>query len=263
MIPKKIHYCWFGPKEQPRIVKDCIESWKKWLPEYEIQRWDETNVDLSHPFLKKAYTDKMYAFVADYVRLNSLYNEGGIYLDTDMLLLKPLDQFLHYKAFIGLESENYISCGIIGAIPYHPYIYNCLNFYRELKTDRLDYKQIVIPKIFTQIYREMYCYSGPIKKANHKNLRVFDKDFFYAYPNPIKSEPFNEYLNYITSDSYAVHLWHKSWKKKNALKVMREGNILKSLGFLCKEFLISNQTINSIYLRKIASALKQHLKNAQ
>lgn len=115
-IPKLIHYCWFGNKKKPQLVEDCISSWKKYLPDYEIIEWNEKNTDLKHTFLKKTYKLKKWAFVADFVRLKVLYEFGGIYLDTDMLMLKSLDSFLDDKCFFGAENETFISAGIIGVI---------------------------------------------------------------------------------------------------------------------------------------------------
>lgn len=120
MIPKKIHYCWFGGKPLPELAKRCINSWKKYCPNFEIIRWDESNSDLNIcPFVKEAYDAKMYAFVSDYIRLYALYNEGGIYMDTDEETIKPLDTFLSEKSFLHFE-EGFtkgfkIGAGIMGS----------------------------------------------------------------------------------------------------------------------------------------------------
>lgn len=114
MIPKIIHYCWFGGKELPESVQFCIDSWKKYCPEYQIKRWDEDNFDFTIcEYVKQAYEEKKWAFVSDYVRLYALVNEGGIYLDTDVEIIQPLDDFLSDKAFLGIESQKYISTAIM------------------------------------------------------------------------------------------------------------------------------------------------------
>ena len=108
-IPKIIHYCWFGKNEKPDIVKKCIDSWKKILNEYEIIEWNEKNFKIdSNKFVKQAYDSKKFAFVSDYVRVYALYNYGGIYLDTDVELLRPLDELLKDKMFCGWESRDQI-----------------------------------------------------------------------------------------------------------------------------------------------------------
>ncbi|MBR6148813.1 MAG: glycosyl transferase [Lachnospiraceae bacterium] len=114
MIPKVIHYCWFGGKDLPQSAIKCIESWKKYCPDYEIKRWDESNFDVcSHPYTKEAYETKKWAFITDYVRLYALVTEGGIYMDTDVEVIKPLTPFLQHEAFSGFESESEIPTGIM------------------------------------------------------------------------------------------------------------------------------------------------------
>lgn len=116
MIPKVIHYCWFGRNPLPPLAKKCIASWKKYLPDYEIKEWNEDNFDLDmYPYVREAYDNRKFAFVTDVVRLYALYNEGGIYMDTDVEVLKSLDPFLHHTAFSGFESETLIPTGIMAS----------------------------------------------------------------------------------------------------------------------------------------------------
>ena len=116
MIPKIIHYCWFGGKPLPALARKCIMSWKKFLPDYEIREWNEHNFDVNKvPYTAEAYAAKKYAFVTDYVRLYALYHEGGIYMDTDVEVLKPLDRFLHHPAFSGFEGGGLVPTGIMAS----------------------------------------------------------------------------------------------------------------------------------------------------
>ena len=116
MIPKIIHYCWFGRNPLPPLAKKCIASWKKHLPEYEIKEWNEDNFDLDmFPYDREAYDNRKFAFVTDIVRLYALYNEGGIYMDTDVEVLKSLDGFLHHTAFSGFENETDVPTGIMAS----------------------------------------------------------------------------------------------------------------------------------------------------
>lgn len=104
MIPKIIHYCWFGKSEIPDNLKKCIESWKRIMPDYEIRRWDESNYDVNKcEYIKEAYAEKKWAFVSDYARLDICYTYGGIYLDTDVEVLKPFDDLLDLDGFCGME----------------------------------------------------------------------------------------------------------------------------------------------------------------
>lgn len=107
MIPKIIHYCWFGGKPLPKIAEKCIASWKKYLPEYEIRRWDESNFEVNMiPYTKEAYAAGKYAFVSDYARFWILYHYGGVYFDTDVEVIRPVDDILERGDFLGVESDR-------------------------------------------------------------------------------------------------------------------------------------------------------------
>lgn len=129
-IPKIIHYCWFGGGELPDFLKKCMESWSKICPDYEIKRWDENNFDVSkYTYTKQAAENKKYGFITDVARLDILYEYGGIYLDTDVKLLKPFDDLLYNKGFVGVECwGNINSGGGMGAVPHHPMIREMLDY---------------------------------------------------------------------------------------------------------------------------------------
>lgn len=108
MIPKKIHYVWLGRGEKSQKIKDCIASWQKFMPDYEIKEWNEDNFDINYnDFTRQSYDLKQYAFTSDVVRLYALYKEGGIYMDTDVLMYKPLYDFENEQGFTGFEEVNY------------------------------------------------------------------------------------------------------------------------------------------------------------
>ena len=114
MIPKKIHYCWFGGNPLPELAQRCIESWKKYCPDYEIIEWNESNFDVNFcEYSKEAYESKKWAFVSDVARLYALVNYGGIYMDTDVEVLKPLDELLKYEAVSGFEAKDRIPTGLM------------------------------------------------------------------------------------------------------------------------------------------------------
>lgn len=116
MIPKKIHYCWFGRGELPEDARRCIESWRKFCPDYEIIEWNEDNFDIhSTKYVEQAYESRKFAFVTDYVRLYALYTQGGVYMDTDVEVLKTYDPFLHHIAFSGFENNGYVPTGMMAA----------------------------------------------------------------------------------------------------------------------------------------------------
>ena len=139
MIPKVIHYCWFGGNFLPELAQKCIESWKKYCPDYEIKRWNETTFDIhSNAYVEEAYEARKYAFVTDYVRLYALYHEGGIYMDTDVEVLKPLDDLLGYEAVSGFETESRIPTGLMASREGHPFIKELLADYDDIHFKRVD-----------------------------------------------------------------------------------------------------------------------------
>ena len=112
MIPKTIHYCWFGRGELTTKAKKCIQSWKKYCPDYEIIEWNEDNFDINqNEYTKKLYTEKKFAFLSDYARLKIVYEQGGIYLDVDVEIVKSFDDLLTNKAYFGFESNEYANTG--------------------------------------------------------------------------------------------------------------------------------------------------------
>ena len=116
MIPKIIHYCWFGRGEKPALAQMCIESWKKFLPDYDLKEWNEDNFDINqNQYVKEAYENRKFAFVTDYVRLYAIYTEGGVYMDTDVEVLGSYDQFLHHHAFSGFETDGNVPTGMMAA----------------------------------------------------------------------------------------------------------------------------------------------------
>lgn len=133
-IPKIIHYCWFGGKPLPDLAKKCIDSWRKFCPDYEIKEWNEQNYDVRKiPYTTQSYDAKKYAFVSDYARLDIIYEHGGIYLDIDVELIKPLDNLLNLIGFIGFEEGKNCNTGAgFGAVPKLPIIKEFLDYYNKL-----------------------------------------------------------------------------------------------------------------------------------
>ena len=133
MIPKVIHYCWFGGKPLPELAQKCLASWKKYCPDYELMRWDESNFDVNCcDYVREAYEAKKWAFVSDYARLKVLIDNGGVYMDTDVEVLKPLDTFIkNNKAFSGFENSTQIPTGIMASEKEHPFFKELLNYYNN------------------------------------------------------------------------------------------------------------------------------------
>ena len=176
MIPKVIHYCWFGRNPKPDLAIRCMESWKKYCPDWEIKEWNEDNFDVSlHPFLKAAYEAKKWAFVVDYVRLWIVYNHGGVYLDTDVELCKSLDDQVSYDCFISFESLIYLNLGNgFGAGKEHPYIQHLLESYDSIQFDAEHLP--VSPRVNTPTVLE----ACPELERNGDKTQIIDNNIFYS-----------------------------------------------------------------------------------
>ena len=130
-VPKIIHYCWFGGNPKPKLAEKCIKSWKKFCPDYQIIEWNEENFDVSAApeYVCQAYAAKRWAFVTDYVRLKAMTEMGGIYMDTDVELVKPLTPFLAHDAFAGFETDASVQTGLLACCPGFPLFQEFLQHY--------------------------------------------------------------------------------------------------------------------------------------
>ncbi len=217
MIPKKLHYIWLGNNSKPNLMDICINSWREKLPDYEIIEWNESNLDFeneinNNTFLKECLERKLWAFLSDYFRMKVLYENGGIYLDTDMQIIKSLDDFLKDDFFIGLESEDVISAGIIGAVPHNEVIKDIMDFYKQ---DIWNEPIYTIPSIITRVLKKKYSFELKNEIINIKDgaIKIYPSNYFYPYH-------FTEEFQYskITEKTSGIHWWGKSWGKKKDLK---------------------------------------------
>lgn len=199
MIPKTIHYVWVGHNPKSKIIEECLATWKKQLPDYQIIEWNEDNFDMhENRYIEEAYQAKKWAFVSDYVRAKVIYEQGGIYLDTDVRVLTKLDSLLQNRAFIGFENANYLSAAIFGAEKGHPFIKNILDYYqdRDFTFDQNNQLAGVNSLSVTDIVRENY----GLKLGN------FDQELvsgLHVYPDGILCNP--------SSESKTIHLFTGTW----------------------------------------------------
>ncbi len=204
MNSKKIHYCWFGNNPLPESVKRCIKSWKKYCPDYEIIEWNEQNYDVNKiPFIEKAYKEKKYAFVSDYARLDIIYNEGGIYLDTDVELIKDITPLLDHSCFLGMESAGEVATGLgFGAVKKHPFIYENMQYYHNTTFDMNNI--ITCVNVTSSIL---------LKKGliNIDKNQILDDVYIYSteYFCPLNYKT-NELS--ITNNTYSIHHYDATWQ---------------------------------------------------
>ena len=211
MIPKTIHYCWFGRSELPELAQRCIASWHEFMPDWEYKLWNEDNFDINgHPYTKEAYEAKKYAFVSDYVRLWALYNEGGLYLDVDFEVFKPFDDLMQREAFAGFEGSKHspLMMGVIASRPQGEWIKELLDDYQDrhftLPDGSHDMKTNV--QFVNERMREQgFAQNG--KEQDYKDLHVFPVDYFCP------RQTTGEYLR--TENTYCDHLGLGSWSTKD------------------------------------------------
>lgn len=220
MIPKIIHFFWFGNNPKGEKEANCINSWKKYCPDYEIIEWNETNVDLDIiPFVREAYDAKKYAFASDVLRLWAIYTYGGIYFDTDVELIKSYDELLDCKGFIGFENSDFINSGqCIAAEKGNPIIKEMFDFYKTQKfvNDDGSYNMIGCPIVNTNILVN----NGLIKNGQYQELEnfiVYPSDYFNPYDDATGR------LN-KTENTYSIHWYAKSWLDE---KSIRRSNITR------------------------------------
>lgn len=196
MIPKVIHYCWFGRQVKPQLVIDYIEVWHRVLSDYEIKEWNEDNFNVdSLPYTAQAYKAKKYAFVSDVCRMYALL-EGGIYLDTDVRVLRTFDNFLKNKSFIGIEARNRLGTAVIGAEPNTPWIKDFLQEYNSIPFQKGNGKFDLLPNT-TRLTSFLSQYDG-------EQPEIYAQDFFSA--KDYKSGTVS-----ITGNTVCVHEFSSSW----------------------------------------------------
>ncbi len=263
MLPKVIHYCWFGGAKKPKLVRDCIKSWRNHLTDYEIIEWNESNCDLSHPFLNKCFELKKWAFVSDYIRLKVLYENGGIYLDTDMIVIKTFDNLLSHDCFFGAEDETFISCGIIGSLKQNKFIKECLLNYEYIKPHlELDWGHISIPRIVTDVFKKKYNFQESFNSLICvENVVVYPSDYFYPLPLNKKND-FRNYKKYKKFNTYAIHLWNSSWFEFTEFDYIRKKQYYTAFKFIVSNF-NSGVNFNFKYFRMIAYSIKQSFKRIE
>jgi mannosyltransferase OCH1-like enzyme len=257
MIPKKLHYCWFGNKKMPQRLLRCIKTWQLTMPDYEIKRWDESNTNMnSNVFVEESYNVKKWAFVTDYIRLFALYNEGGIYLDTDVIVTKRFDDFLQDDFFSAVEyhpaliekkktfqlinkdgtlKDKSTGCpgigilaAVMGSVPKHEFIKECMDYYNNrhfvLADGSFDIK--VNPAIYAEVAEKYgFRYFNILQKIGGgggiPNM-VF-------YPSSVLSGD----INTFTPESYALHYAENLWLDKNMYQLIKsilsKNNLLRRL----------------------------------
>lgn len=209
MIPKIIHLCWLSGDEYPPLIKNCIDSIYAKLPEYEIKIWTKENFDIdSVLWVKQAFESKKYAFAADYIRFWSLYNYGGIYLDSDVEVLKSFDDFLSSKSFIGFEYLNIPEAAVVGAEKGCDWVKSCLDWYegKSFIGKNGEMKKDVVPLLVKLVLEKKY----QRKISDNGKIQILDGLTLYPY---FYFSPKNYFTGNIKTrnETVCIHRFASAW----------------------------------------------------
>ncbi len=197
MIPKIVHSCWYGG-EKPQYAKNCIDSWHRLLPEWQFMEWNESNTDFeSCTFAREAYEKGIYAFVADYFRVDALIRHGGVYLDSDVELLKPLDALLDCELFLGYESELYFSTGVMGALPDNGLLKSLRELYQGIP--HFEYPLTTINTFLSDMFFQRYPLERRNSRQSYQGIEIYPMEAFGPGP--------------AADDKIAVHHYIGSWHR--------------------------------------------------
>lgn len=217
-IPKIIHFCWFGGQQKPSKVQKCIDSWHKYMSDYEFMEWNESNFDVNcNEYVKQAYENRKFAYVSDVARIKALDQYGGIYMDTDVMVYKSFDDLLDNRCILGFEEENYVATSFIACVPGHDLIKEFIGRYENASF----YNQDKSLDLTTNVQRltDILVNRGLVRNNEFQNvgdISVYPQEYFspYDYGNCIRKN---------TENTYCEHLFLVSWlpwttKLKKAIK---------------------------------------------
>lgn len=218
-IPKTLHYCWFGNGAFPKRERRCMKTWEKYLASFEIKRWDESNFNIHcNPYVEEAYYSKKYMFVSDYCRLLALYNEGGLYLDTDCLVKKDFSPLMGNGAFTGFGGDNAeIASHALAFPPHHPFIKKCLDSYDGEKFVRDDgtYHTYTINQRMTALLQEDgFKTNGEMQTID--DITIYPMTYFC----PISMLP-DTVKDCKSKNTYCIHVWSDPGLKRERSLIVR------------------------------------------
>ncbi len=216
-IPKIIHYCWFGGKSKPPLAQKCIQSWKKFCPDYEIREWNEENFDIASAprYVRQAYEAKRWAFVSDFVRLRALAEFGGVYMDTDVEVVKPLDPYLKHRAFAGFEHIDRVQTGLLACEPGFALFREFMAYYDTASFLRPDGSPDITTNV--EILTGLCQRKGLVFQDRYQEvegLAVYPREYFC--PVDYETEKLRR-----TRKTVTIHWFSGSWHTEEELEAMR------------------------------------------
>jgi mannosyltransferase OCH1-like enzyme len=216
MIPKTIHYCWFGKGPKSDLNKRCLDSWQSLMPDYQIKEWNETTTPLDNEYSHRAYSKGLWAKLSNLVRFQALYTEGGIYLDTDVEAVKSLTPLLRQKCFVGFQVEaeqtDWVNTAVLGAERGHQFLKRSLDLTQELFAATGKFYRS--PMMTTRILKEMGLQQYGFQEI--EDVTIYPLEYFYPFPWTGKLSP-----DCVKKNTYCIHHWEGTWLKKEHSKVLR------------------------------------------
>ena len=215
MIPKIIHLCWLSSEAYPEKIQKCLDSWKTYLPDWEIMLWDTKRFDINSTlWTKQAYEATKYAFAADYIRFYAVYNYGGVYLDSDIEILKSFNDLLEYDCFFGFEYTGLPEAAVLGAVPKQEWLKNALEWYEKqtfIKNDGT-LNIVVAPLVFQYAYEREY----GVKLIDTEQIQKINNDIIFPYKYFSVKNNYSGEIKPI-NNTYSIHHYNGAWSK-NTLK---------------------------------------------
>lgn len=265
MIPKTIHYCWFGGNPLPELAQKCIASWKKYCPDYEIKEWNESNIDISSmDYMKEAYQEKAWGFVSDVARLQIIYKYGGIYMDTDVEIIKSFDALLKHPAFLGMEDSSrnlyYVNSGLgFGAKQGNELIRELLQDYKERHFRDSEGN---IDKTPCTVLQSSFLKKKGLQQINEMQkicgAQIYPTEYFC--PLSVKTGKL-----YLTDNTYSIHHYSGSWLTKEEQELARKRhNIYRKYGRIAYPIWGSIWVINklkNVGLKECLKLISEKIKN--
>lgn len=256
MIPKIIHYCWFGRGEMPKLMKKCIKSWSKFCPGWKVILWNEDTFDVnSNIWTKQAYEARKFAFVTDYVRLKALYEQGGVYMDADVELVQPIDRFLEHEAFSGFENPQSVPTGIMAAEAGQQVIRRWLDWYND-RPYLIDGKPNMDPNV-------SFMTQDLLSRGLVLNNTYQEVDGFAMYPQtyfcPLHTDTV---ANCYTEKTVAIHHFTSTWRTPEGLKAMKKAKFHSTKFYRTweKVKILPQKTFRKIFGDDTMEKLKRALK---
>jgi hypothetical protein len=224
MIPRKIHYCWFGPASKNALNHRCLASWRGMLSDYEIKEWNEANSLLDVEYCRACHAKGLWSRLSNYVRMYSLYTEGGMYLDVDVEVIRSFDPLLSHKCFLGFQQQeeqvDWVNSAVMGAVPGHLFLKACMD--RTVKTFAESGEFYRSPTIVTALLKEMGLAVYGLQEIG--DVAVYPAEYFYPYPWYGRFSP-----DCVTGNTHCIHYWEAARKKQKYGRLLAPLRKLKRL----------------------------------